>query len=121
MCIDIKNFVTPLTRYDYLRIYITLITDDIFQQYNLLPLVRNGFIYLEIIKGMYRLPRAGRLAKYVPTGRLMTKRHFQSTHTPVLWRQKWHPVLLLLVVDAFVIKYVVKEHTNHLITAISEL
>ena len=43
MCIDINTFYlgTPLTRYEYIFIYITLITDKIIQQYNMLPLVRN--------------------------------------------------------------------------------
>ena len=63
ICIDIKTFylVTPLTRYKYLHIAITLIPEKIIQQYSLLPLVRNGFIYLDIRKGMYGFPQAWRL------------------------------------------------------------
>ena len=63
ICIDIKTFylVTPLTRYKYLHIAITLIPEKIIQQYSLLPLVRNGFIYLDIRKGMYGFPQSGRL------------------------------------------------------------
>ena len=50
-----------MTRYVCLPIVITLIPDEIIQQYNLFPLVRNGFIYLKIFKGMYGLPQEGRL------------------------------------------------------------
>ena len=51
-----KNyFGKPLTRYEYLRIAITLTPYEIIQQYNLLPLVRNGFISFDIYKGMYGL------------------------------------------------------------------
>ena len=51
-----KNyFGKPLTRYEYLRIAITLTPYEIIQQYNLLPLVRNGFISFGIYKGMYGL------------------------------------------------------------------
>ena len=57
MVIDIENFYLskPLTRYYYLHISITLIPKIIIQQYNLLPLVRKGFIYFYICKIMYGL------------------------------------------------------------------
>ena len=63
MCIEINNFYlgTPLTRHDYLRIAIILIIYEIIQQYNLLPPVRNGFIYLGILKGMCGFLQLGRL------------------------------------------------------------
>ena len=51
---------TPLTRYEYLRISINLIPDEIFQKYNLLPLVIYGFIYLDIHKVIYELTQTGR-------------------------------------------------------------
>ena len=56
ICIDNKNIYlgTSLTRYEYLYISITLITDEIIHQYNLLPIIINGFIYLYIHKVMYR-------------------------------------------------------------------
>ena len=58
MCIGNNNFYlgAPLTRYEYLHISITLIPEDIIHKYNLLPFVRNGFIYLDICKGMYGFP-----------------------------------------------------------------
>ena len=69
MWIDINIFylVTALTRYKYLRIFITLIPDNIIQQFNLLLLVKNGLIYLDIHKGMYVFPQEGRLENYLPT------------------------------------------------------
>ena len=50
-----------MTRYEYLRISVTLITYQIIHQYNLKNIFRNGFIYLEIIKGVYELSQAGRI------------------------------------------------------------
>ena len=52
---------TPLTSYEYLRIPITLIPDEIIRHHNLLPIVINGFIYLDIIKGTYGLPQSEHL------------------------------------------------------------
>ena len=50
MGIDIKNFYlgTPMARFEYLRLPINLIPEEIIQQYQLLPLIRNGFVYVEI-------------------------------------------------------------------------
>ena len=57
--IIIKYLGTPLIRYEYLCIYITLIIDKIIHKYNVLSLFRNGFIYLDICKFMYEFPPAG--------------------------------------------------------------
>ena len=64
MCIDINNFYfgTPLAWYEYLCITITLILDKIICQYKIFPFIRNGFIYLEIHKGMYGFTQSGCLA-----------------------------------------------------------
>ena len=64
MCIDIKDFYlgTPMERYEYMRIPLYMLPDAIIEQYNLLPLVHNGHVYVEIRRGMYGLPQAGKLA-----------------------------------------------------------
>ena len=103
MCIDINNFNldTPLIRYDYFHTSIILIPDDIIQKYKLLLIVINGFIYLEIFKGMYVLSQAGTLPKNLNTEYMDPKVYFQCKHTPGLWRHKWLPILFPLVVDDF--------------------
>ena len=47
---DINNFYlgTPMTRYEYMRLSITIIPQEIIKQYNLLTLVRNGYVYIKI-------------------------------------------------------------------------
>jgi hypothetical protein len=42
------------------------------------------------------------------------------THIPGIWRHKWSPVLFSLVVDDFGVKYVGKQHVDHLIASIEE-
>ena len=51
---DLKDFYlnTEMKRYEYMRMPITLIPKEIIDQYNLLPLVHDGYIYMEICKGM---------------------------------------------------------------------
>ena len=53
---------TSMERYEYMRIPIHMIPDDIMALYNLQGLVHNGYVYVEIRKGMYGLPQAGKLA-----------------------------------------------------------
>jgi len=50
MGIELKNFYlnTPMERYEYMRLPIDIIPDEIIQQYNLLPLVHKCYVYMEI-------------------------------------------------------------------------
>ncbi len=41
---------------------IKLILDEIIQEYDLLSLVMDGWVYIKIVKGIYDLPQAGKLA-----------------------------------------------------------
>jgi hypothetical protein len=61
---DIKDFYlsTKMKRYKYMRLPLTVIPPVIIVQYNLLPLVHDGYVYMEIRKGMYGLPQTGILA-----------------------------------------------------------
>jgi hypothetical protein len=48
--------------FEYMRIPTKLIPHEIIDQYNLLPLVYDGHVYIEVQKGMYGLSQAGILA-----------------------------------------------------------
>ena len=60
-CADVKNFYlnTPLDRYEYMRMPIKLIPQEFIEMYDLTAKVKNGYVYIEIQKGMYGLPQAG--------------------------------------------------------------
>jgi hypothetical protein len=121
MLIDVKNYYlgTPLDIYKYMRLAIAMLPQEIVDQYALLDLVHNGFVYLEIRKGMYGLPQAGILANKLLVKRLAPFGYYPVTHIPGLWRHKHRPVLFSLVVDDFGVKYVGKEHAQHLIDTLS--
>ncbi len=55
MCVDIKNFYlgTPLDRYEYMRIPLSLFPEHIVEQYNLRQKDKHGYIYVEIRKAIY--------------------------------------------------------------------
>ena len=62
--LDIKDFYlgTHMTHYEYMLIPLPILPPTIIDQYNLTPLIHNGFVYVEVRKGMYGLPQAGKLA-----------------------------------------------------------
>jgi hypothetical protein len=52
----------PLDRYEYMKMPLTLLPADIIDHYNLNNKALNGYVSVEIQKGMYGLPQAGILA-----------------------------------------------------------
>ena len=64
MVLDVGNFYlnTPMTRYEYMKIAVADIPEEIMTEYNLHGLVHNGYIYIEIKQGMHALPQAGCIA-----------------------------------------------------------
>jgi hypothetical protein len=65
MTMDLQNFYlnTPLTRYEYTRAPLSMIPQSVIEHYNLLEIATDGFVMVEIVKGIYGLPQAGILAK----------------------------------------------------------
>eukprot|EP00957_Ditylum_brightwellii_P046485 3527710-Ditylum_brightwellii.AAC.1 len=115
--LDIKDFYlnTDLETPEYMRLPITLIPQEIIEQYNLTPLVHNEYIYLKITKGIYGLPQAGRIAHDLLVKNLAPHGYYPCAHTPGLWRHTYLPTTFVLCVDDFGVKYLTQEDANHLI------
>jgi hypothetical protein len=123
MTMDISNFylMTPLLRPEYLRIKLTDLPDEIINEYRLRKLVNaKGFVFVEVTKGMYGLPQAGLLANELLEKRLNKNGYFQSKLVAGLWAHKTRPIQFTLVVDDFGVKYVGKEHAEHLLTTLEQ-
>jgi hypothetical protein len=105
---DIKNMYlgTPLDQYEYMRMHLSIIPEDIIVHYGLRDKVLNGYVYIEIRKGMYGLPQAGILANKLLKKRLARHKYFEQPHTPGLWKHDRRPIWFNLAVDDFGIKYV---------------
>jgi hypothetical protein len=97
--IDLKNYYlgTPMTRYEYMRLAIDTLPAEIVAQYKLRDIAHNGFVYVEIRRGMYGLPQAGIIANNQLVKRLAPFGYAPVTHTPGLWRHKTRPILFSLV------------------------
>jgi hypothetical protein len=92
--------------------------EEIVDKYNLGALAVDGWVYIEIRKGMYGLKQAGLLANQLLQTRLAPFGYYPARHTPGLWLHKTWPIAFSLVVDDFAIKYVGKKHADHLINAL---
>ena len=116
MTMDIKDFYlqTPMERPEYVRWQADLIPSDIFEYYNLKDKVHNGYVYSAIHKGMYGLPQAGRIANDELVPHLAEHGYIQAEHTPGLFTHLTRPIAFTLVVDDFGVKYVGREHAEHL-------
>ncbi|MBM5801495.1 MAG: hypothetical protein FJ077_11840 [Cyanobacteria bacterium K_DeepCast_35m_m2_023] len=120
---DIKDFYlnTPMKRYEYMRIKLTDIPEEIIEHYKLRSIVTDdGYIYCEIRKGMYGLPQAGIIAQELLQERLAKVGYHQSKIIPGLWTHETRSICFTLVVDDFAIKYVKKEDADHLLTALQK-
>ena len=123
MTIDISNFylMTPLKRPEYIRLRLTDVPEEIIIEYGLRKLATNdGYIYIVANRGMYGLPQAGLLANELLEKRLNKNGYVQSRLVPGLWQHKWRPIQFSLVVDDFGVKYVGREHADHLLSVLKE-
>ena len=99
VCFDIKNFYlgTPLDRPEYAHIHLKGIPEEFIAEYNLTAYARDGWVYFLILKCVYGLPQAVKLANDILRKRLDKKGYYEASTTPGLWLQKWRPVMSRLV------------------------
>ena len=98
-----------MARYEYLRLKLTNLPEDVIKQYGLQDkATSDGFVYVEILKGMYGLPQAGLLVQELLEQRLQNHGYTKSKVTPGFWTHAWRPMSFTLVVDNFSVNYVGK-------------
>jgi hypothetical protein len=120
MMMDIKKYylVTPLPLFEYMKMTLSRFPEEIIQKYNRNALAVDGWVYIEIRKGMYGLKQAGLLENQLLQTRLEPFGYYPARHTPGLWLHKTRPISFTLVVDDFAVKYVGKHHAEHLRNAL---
>ena len=73
MMIDLKDFYLnkPMERTKYMHLKLSDIPEEIIVQYKLRDIATpGGYVYTEIMKGMYGLPQAGIIAQVLLEDRL---------------------------------------------------
>jgi hypothetical protein len=119
----LKNFYlgTPMWIWEYMRIHISTIPDSTIAQYILLDLVNNGYVLVEITKGMYGLPQSRIIAYEQLVANLIKQDYAPCPYTPCLWKHATRDITFCLVADAFGVNYTDKVDAKHLINALREL
>jgi hypothetical protein len=92
--------------------------EEIVEKYNRKALAVDGWVCIEIRKGMYGLKQAGLLANQMLQKRRAPFGYYPARHTPGLWLYKTQPIAFSLIVDGFAVKYVGKHHAEHLRNAL---
>jgi hypothetical protein len=119
---DVKDFYlnTPMQEMDwvYLKIPISDIPQCIMEHYT--PVVTNGFAYVVVMKGMYGLKQAGKLANDLLQVNLGHHGYAPVPITPGLWKHNTRNISFTLVVDDFGICYETEDDLQHLLHALQQ-
>ena len=110
-----------MSRYEYMKLALACIPDEIIEHYSLRTLSSNVRVYLEIRKGMPSLKQAGRIANDRIKAHLDKFGFAPVPRTLSLWKHDTKPIFFSLFVDDFGVKYIGKENADHLIQALKKL
>ena len=94
---------------EFMRLPMKIIPQEIIDKYKLEDIATNGWVYTKIVKGIYGLPQAGKIAND-----LLKKKIRGFRTTPGLWRHVWRSTTFTLVVDEFGVKFDGNANANHL-------
>ena len=75
-----------------MRLSLNLIPEEIKPLVQIMGLAEDGYVYLEIWKGMDGLPQDGMLANNQLTKHLATYGYSPTSNTPGLWRHQTSPI-----------------------------
>jgi hypothetical protein len=122
MCLDIGNFYlsAALAYYEYMRMPLALFPEWTINQYNLREHALNGYVHLEMRRAVWGLPQAGILANKRLRRKLAPFGYYECDNTPGLWYHTSRPISFTLVADDFGVKFVGKEHAEHLINSLKQ-
>ena len=117
---DLKDFYlgTPMERFEYMRISVKIIPRHIYDLYKLKDLTTDGFVFVEIRRGMYGLPQAGRIANDQLVAFLAPHGYHPVAITPGLWKHDTRDIFFTLVVDDFGVKYTNRDDADHLMNTL---
>jgi hypothetical protein len=88
--------------------------EEVVNKYKITALAVNGWVNIEIRKGVYGLKQACVLANQLLQKRLSPFGYFPARHTPGMWLHKRRSIAFSLRVDDFTFKYMDKQHADHL-------
>ena len=123
MTADIKKFylVTPLKRWEYIKLKLSDIPAEVIKEYNLMEkATKDRSVYVEVRRGIYGLPQAGLLAQEQLSESLEEHGYYQSKMVPGLWHHRIRPSTFTLVIDGFGLKYTYEADAQHLMSVLKQ-
>ena len=121
MTLDLKDFYLntarmPAKDFAYMKLPTNIIPPHILEEYR--HLIHKDHIYVEVSKGIYGLPQAGKLANEQLIRHLAPYGYVPCPITPGLWKHNTRDISFLLVVDDFGVKYTDRRDVEHLLEAL---
>ena len=107
-----------MKKIQYMRITLKYFTDEIKQEYNIMNIADNRYVYIEIRKGMYGLKKVGILAFNYLVEKLAPQGYYPVWYTPGLWKHKTRKKIFILYIDDFGITHHSEDDLNHLLNAL---
>jgi hypothetical protein len=102
-------------------INLSSLPQETIDKYDLIELAQDGKVYIKIQKGMYGFPQAGILANKLLQRNLAKDGYGPTKYTHGPWKHDTHPISFSLVVDDLGVKYVGREHAEHLMKCINKM
>ena len=120
---DIGNFYTnsKLDSPEYMRIFLSLIPQEIIKEYDAMKFVDiGGYVYVDVTGVIYGLSQSRRIANQDLQKHLAKYGCHPTRRTPGLWKYQTRKISFTLVVDNFGIEYTNKNDIDHLFEAIKD-
>ena len=115
--IDLKYVYlqTPKEQYKYISVPHKMLSQADINKLNLKFIINNDNIMVEIRKGAYRLPQAGRIVYDKLISHLDKGGYIPTYQTPGLFKYKTRSIIVCLVIDNFGITYEKKQDVDNLL------
>ena len=98
-----------------MKMKLKIIPKEIIEQYQLQDMEENGWVYMNIVKGVPGLKQAAHLANERLVHHSAPYGYAPVQHTPSLWKHESNRILFALVEDDFGIKFTPDSATSHLL------
>ena len=123
MCLDITDFYlgTPMRDPEYMVVPLELFPRRTRGGYGLDALAENGKVLVKVVKAIYGLPQAGKLARDRLVEHLRPYGYRSTAVAPSLFRHDERDLAFTLVVDDFGVKYRSQADVHHLVHALEQL
>ena len=104
-----------MARSEYMRLKLRNLPKILVQQYNIEEnSTKDGYVHVYIKRGMYGILKEGIISQQLLEKWLNKKGYQQSEITLGFWTQDCRPICFSIYVDNFCVKYVGKQHAEHL-------